>query len=398
MIPYGGIVLRTLYLTFECPSKFYGGGRAIIQSLESLSAFSEIDYVGLEFNRAEFNNFNIRNTWFIKKKNHLFACIKNMFSGLPTFYYGSWKRLMKKIDFSEYDYAFIEFSHLDFVVKMCQQNNLKVITRVHNVESDMVKSVAGAKKFNIHKLRAIINGKAILKREKKDLQDSDKIIFLTEEDRTRAQLIYKADYSEKSIVVPICMNLPKCDSNKKVLDFEYILATGSLNYGANYEGISWLLREVWKPLYEEKNSFDIKLVVAGSNPTDSMIELCKRTPNCVLVDTPEDISPYLNSAKFYLAPIFVGAGMKVKVAEALSFGLRIVGTDHAFIGYEKAKEFLFPANNAQEFKSNIKYLLEQNVDIEEHNACKAIFKKEFSMDVSRKRYKDIVYNLLNQKD
>lgn len=388
--------MRTLYLTFERPSRYYGGGRAIIQSLESISEISEIDYVGLDFDKEEFSHLNLRNTWFLRKKKNIFACIKNMIFGLPTFYYGSWKKVMKKLNFADYDYAFIEFSHLDFAVKLCKRNNLKVITRVHNIESDMVKSVAKSKKFSIHKLRAIINGKSISKREKRDFSDSDKIIFLTEEDRNRATSIYHCDYSAKSIIIPICLPLPSSGGTIDSLD-EYILATGSLNYGANAEGISWLINEVWVPLNENREIEGVKLIIAGSNPTNEMLDLCDRAPNCELVNTPNDLAPYLNSAKFYLAPIFVGAGMKVKVAEALAYGLRIVGTNHAFIGYKEAQEFLYCANTAQEFKSKIKFVLKQPETQKDRDACKAIFKKEFSMDVSKQRYRKIIYELLDKE-
>lgn len=45
------------------------------------------------------------------------------------------------------------------------------------------------------------------------------------------------------------------------------------------------------------------------------------------------MDPYFNNAELYIAPIFDGAGMKVKVAEALSYALPVVGTSHAFEGY-----------------------------------------------------------------
>lgn len=45
------------------------------------------------------------------------------------------------------------------------------------------------------------------------------------------------------------------------------------------------------------------------------------------------MAPYFYNAELYIAPIFDGAGMKVKVAEAMSYALPVVGTSHAFEGY-----------------------------------------------------------------
>ena len=41
--------------------------------------------------------------------------------------------------------------------------------------------------------------------------------------------------------------------------------------------------------------------------------------------------------------------MKVKVAEALSYGLTVIGSHHALIGYEEAEPFIIEANTPQEF-------------------------------------------------
>lgn len=41
------------------------------------------------------------------------------------------------------------------------------------------------------------------------------------------------------------------------------------------------------------------------------------------------------AAKVVIAPIFDGSGMKTKVAEALMYGKRVIGTTEAFSGYEE---------------------------------------------------------------
>ena len=50
-----------------------------------------------------------------------------------------------------------------------------------------------------------------------------------------------------------------------------------------------------------------------------------------------------------MAPVLHGAGIKVKVAEALSFGLPIIGTSHAWIGYENIKEGKTVADLSEDF-------------------------------------------------
>ena len=50
----------------------------------------------------------------------------------------------------------------------------------------------------------------------------------------------------------------------------------------------------------------------------------------------DDLGKWYRRARFAVAPIFDGSGMKTKVAEALMHGKRIVGTPAAFVGYEAA--------------------------------------------------------------
>ncbi len=388
--------MRILYITFESPSKFYGGGKAIIQSLESLSAFAEIDYVGLPFDLQSFPQFNIKNHYFLTKKKNPFKGLINIFRGVPTFLYASWKKIKKRLQPENYDLAFIEFSNIDFAVKWAKENNLKTVVRAHNVEYDIVCSISKAKRFDYKKLRATLNKRAILKRERRCLNSADKIIFLTQNDFERAQSLYKLDLSDKCIIVPICMHSLNERKFDKIFDFEYALATGSLNYAANVEGIVWFIKNVWTPYCQEYKS-ELKFVVAGSKPSDEFIKLCNETANCVFVNTPDDLAPYLEYAKFYIAPIFVGAGMKVKVSEALSHGLNVIGTAHAFIGYESMKKYLYFAQSAREFTDEIVKLSAQPHSEKQKEECKAAFKNEFTLEISQARYKAAVNELLEKE-
>jgi glycosyltransferase involved in cell wall biosynthesis len=50
----------------------------------------------------------------------------------------------------------------------------------------------------------------------------------------------------------------------------------------------------------------------------------------------DDLGKWYRRARFAVAPIFDGSGMKTKVAEALMHGKRIIGTSVAFEGYDDA--------------------------------------------------------------
>ncbi len=130
---------------------------------------------------------------------------------------------------------------------------------------------------------------------------------------------------------------------------------------------------------------DVSLIVAGRNPDDEMVELCGKTKKCTLVDSPEDIAPFFQGAALYIAPIFSGAGMKVKVAEALSYGLRVIGTSHALIGYEEARCFCCTANDADAFEKAILRYIGEDTE-ENRSACKEMYERLYALERSCKDF------------
>jgi glycosyltransferase involved in cell wall biosynthesis len=385
--------MKALCVTFEAPSRKYGGGIGIIQSLMSITGFAEIDYVGPEFDQIEFPKIKINQAYFLKRSTNLPINCLNMVRGVPVRYYCAWEKLSKQLDASQYDFLFLDFSHYDFVVRWAKEHDLKVVTRVHNIEQDMSKSISKAKRFNRYKLRALINGSIIRTRETKNMMLADQLIFLTSSDCTRAVELYGEYIRKKVNIVPVCMDIGEHPEYADPIGVSYILITGSLSYGANTEGIVWFLQNVWSQI-EKKNLYPgVKLVIAGSHPNRDVHAACRAVKNCILLDSPEEMAPYFEHASLYIAPIFFGAGMKVKVAEAFSYGLKVVGTTHALLGYEKADGFFFETDDADGFLKGIRQYMDTAGNKAEKEQCRRMFEKFFSLKCSRREFKNIVDKL-----
>lgn len=343
--------MKILAFTFEAPSVFYGGGIGIVQTMASLSRCGDVHYVGPYFNIKDFNDIKLYKTTFFDENASFISKVINTFRGLSVRYFQQWKHFTSSIDSSLYDVVFIDFSYNDYIVDWAHNNNLEAIVRVHNIERDMSFNILKGKKKDKYWLKNVINGYIIAKREKKLMLDADKLVFLTKEDLDRACELYGDSIRAKSFIVPVCM---KMNGNNEIakssgIEKPYVLTTGSLYYGPNSEGIVWFINEVWNEFLKNPENIEFKLVVAGRKPSIDLKRCIDNSERVILVDSPEDISPYFKDAQFYVAPIFSGAGMKVKVAEALSYGLKVLGTHHALIGYEEAEPFVQLANNKEEF-------------------------------------------------
>jgi glycosyltransferase involved in cell wall biosynthesis len=177
--------------------------------------------------------------------------------------------------------------------------------------------------------------------ERKAIMYSDKIIALSSRD---SQLLKRIHSRSATHISPIGIE-DKLQSNHTLIysDFEvpFALFVGG-NFYANRQGILWFLKNV-VPL------IDIKIVVIGNcmEAIRDQIDI----PGCVeVVGSVDCLADWYRHAHFVIAPIFDGSGMKTKVAEALMYGKKIVGTPEAFSGYEDVSQSIgWICNNAEEF-------------------------------------------------
>jgi polysaccharide biosynthesis protein PslH len=102
-----------------------------------------------------------------------------------------------------------------------------------------------------------------------------------------------------------------------------LLFTGTMSYLPNHQGIAWFAREVW-PLVRRELPGAL-LDVVGKGPPPDVLELDARDGITVhgFVDS---MAPFFGRAQVVVVPILAGAGIRVKIVEAMSAGRAIVST------------------------------------------------------------------------
>ena len=156
--------------------------------------------------------------------------------------------------------------------------------------------------------------------------------------------------------------------------------TGSLWYQVNIAGIEWFIKNVL-PLLKSK----INLRIAGSNPSKDFVKLCEEN-NIELVISPESMKEHVEWSDLVVVPIFSGAGMKVKIAEALSYGKPVVTTDYGAIGYELVSGVnSFICNDAKSFAENIDRYVDLSLQEKIHlsRAAKQLFCEKYEISATR---------------
>lgn len=104
---------------------------------------------------------------------------------------------------------------------------------------------------------------------------------------------------------------------------------GAWNRKENLDGLLWFIKKVI-PLV--KQQFHFKVI--GSGMSEKTTNYIKRVPGFEYVGFVENPMTEIMNCSALIAPLHKGAGVKVKVIDALSSGTKVIGTPVAFEGIE----------------------------------------------------------------
>lgn len=368
-----------LHITPEAPGLKSGGQIGVLQTLESICAHNEVDYIGPEIEDSDvFCKY--RKVYTLKRNDNLAYKILDLLKGVTSTYYRAWSDLSKTLDLNDYDAVILDFTKFDFCIKKLTSKNL--IVRVHNIEIDYA-----AKDYQMRK--SLKNFLVLLfqkKAEKAIANAATSLVFLHEKDSKRFIELYGGE--EKKYFVPVCVKKPHIKENRSKNHKYTLLLTGSLWFGVNYEGAMWIINKVL-PLVKN----DYRLIIAGFNPNPKLIETAALNKKIEVVNSPKDMQPFYEEADVILAPVFDGAGMKVKVAEAFSYGLPVIGTQHVFTGYDiEDGKTAFIADSPELFAKYIDdyVALESEYQSIIHDAVNKLFEEKYSIECSIREWNKIL--------
>jgi glycosyltransferase involved in cell wall biosynthesis len=99
---------------------------------------------------------------------------------------------------------------------------------------------------------------------------------------------------------------------------------GNLSYFSNIESISWFVDSVYPLILNDRP--DARLRIVGKQPSTEILKLAVRFPGIEVMGDVDDTLSYLQSATVVIAPMVSGAGVKVKIADALSARKLVIST------------------------------------------------------------------------
>lgn len=187
-------------------------------------------------------------------------------------------------------------------------------------------------------------------------------------------------------LVPFYYDLSNCTPSE---NSKNILFYGAMGRQENYLSAIWFIDNVL-PLIKDTN---VKFIVLGSNPPDELKRKSGR--QVIITGFVDSIIPYFQDACCFVAPLVLGAGIKVKILEAMSSGLIVLtnaigiegigATNNCeYIHCETADDYAFHIN---------KLIFKENTYKKIGNNGKDYIKSKYNIDASLDNYKNIILEL-----
>ncbi|MBE5320614.1 glycosyltransferase family 4 protein [Pedobacter sp. MR2016-19] len=349
---------RVLFFMPDNPLKKNAGNRT--KALSMLNYFKsrnfEIDFVSEYFTGRwsekdikAFEQSGLANTTYVikkkpSKKNILYYLL---FYKLPNFFYQNkawvfplqfpelvtlrFKRAFKKIlKNNDYDYIFINYASWATLV----ENNDLTKKAIKVIDTHDFITAQLQKKNNI--------GQSF-KEEIRRISLFDIALAISVEE----QYVFSQFCKNKVVLAPMMLDQPENFHSAKEKSFDLIyVASDNIH---NQKAANWFFSHVY-PLLPTS----VQICIIGQINEHLSI----KAPNIVSVNFAEDLSTYYQNAKVALCPMLTGTGTKIKVVEALSYGLPIVCNTRGIDGLiNKTNNGCLVSDDSVEFANNIMKLL-----------------------------------------
>lgn len=359
--------MKVLFITAFPPNRMTAGQNYTKNLLEDLANLNDIELVYFDYakHNIEIQNLNTkRKRLNIVKK--VFNCLKLPFVH-PFFSARFSFRLMFYIlkNKKKFDLIYLDFSQV-FIYSLFIKKE-KTILMSH----DVIYQKYSRRKKKID----LMFGRCIKFWEKKLLKKAGKVLVFSDKD---VKLIhkyfdlkaYRVDFYMDKYIEEI--NHHKIEINKNFCFY------GAWNRKENLEGLIWFIQSVI-PKVPHAN-----FIIIGGSMSEEIKLMFKNYTNIKyigFVDNPYEI---IAASQALIAPVFNGAGVKVKVLESLCCGTAVLGTQVAFEGInnlETIKNDVFYCDDADTFIKTLNQFVFKNVNDKISLRNKFIYPERKALDI-----------------
>ena len=134
-------------------------------------------------------------------------------------------------------------------------------------------------------------------------------------------------------------------------DAPTIVFTGTMRYEPNVDAVEWFVRDVFSKV--RSSVPDTRFLIVGKEPTERVERLAER-PGVTVTGRVPSVEPFIDAADVVVVPLREGAGVKIKLLEALASESVVVSTPTGVEGVDvEHGEHLWIADDAETFAGHV---------------------------------------------
>lgn len=336
--------------------------------------------------KNDLESYNIKNTiipWThkinlanIKRKMYLFDSKYNLFNkygGATNEYY--WEHIKTNLLKEQQAPDIIILQWTEIVLFAERVKKIFPSSKIVAIEED-VKFLALYRKALLQK-NCIRRKVDLLKYRNLNKSEVNALIYVNEiftYSQKDKDLLLKEGINNVNVISPYFDDYSKCERN---LFSDYnILFYGAMSRADNYLSAIWFIENVFNRIDDER----LKFLIVGNKPPQKLMEYSNE--RVIITGYVEDVIPYFQNSLCMVAPLVSGAGIKIKILEALSSGIPVL-TNHIGIEGIDAKNEVeyFHCEKSEEYLNIIEKIVEKRiaVDFISQNAKKMI-KEQYDLN------------------
>lgn len=252
--------------------------------------------------------------------------------------------LSRDIRRREYDAVLFEGEHVALYRLRNHVSTKRAILYYHDIESSYRAELAQSTQRQPHRLLQTFEARKFHRMEDQLAAAFDCHLFISssELEKMRARLnLAEAEYAPYAVDVIAPAIATGSESGR-------LLYVGDLRVESNYHSIDWFIRNVLPFIPEPPNRMQLRLV--GSIDPDRRRELEALDPRVEVAGYVESLEAEYQDAACVVAPVLFGAGVKIKLLDALARGQVVIANSKACEGTRvHSGEHLLVADDPAEF-------------------------------------------------
>jgi len=224
--------------------------------------------------------------------------------------------------------------------------------------------------------------------ELKSLLEGDLVLTFNYKDR---DILVSNGISKNKVHVipPFFMNLNmvhKKNNSKQLLFF------GAMSRVENYDSCIWFIENVFNKLLSIDKEFTF--VICGGNPNKKLLKYASE--NIIITGYVDSVEEYFRNSMCLVAPLLLGAGIKIKILEGLSSGIPVLTNEIGIEGIpaQDGKEYIHCQTPEDYINAIIKIRDEEiNTELIRNNAL-LLMDEKFNLSNGYDKYKAILNSII----